>query len=159
MPATAGTPSNSGDGSNNRGARNRREACMKVFNRRESVNKQTQGLLIVNTNISNSSVDHRVLCGVDSRSHVPWIYRPSYRENKPKSLVFNNWKRAFWTYFRENCVYKFGNELINYSIHQSICLLFLKIDLLENFTALIYHKADDSVCCRETSSLAISSES
>ncbi len=35
MPATAGTPSNHSDNSNNRGARNRREACMKVFNSRE----------------------------------------------------------------------------------------------------------------------------
>ncbi len=35
MPAIAGTPSNGSVGSNNRGARNRREVCMKVFNSRE----------------------------------------------------------------------------------------------------------------------------
>jgi hypothetical protein len=37
------------------------------------------------------------------------IYRPSFCENKPKTLVFYNWKRAFWACFRENWVYKFGH--------------------------------------------------
>ncbi len=36
-------------------------------------------------------------------------YRPSFRENKPKTLIFNDWKRAFWACFRENLVYKFGH--------------------------------------------------
>ncbi len=35
------------------------------------------------------------------------IYGPSFRENKKKTLVFNDWKRAFLTCFRENWVYKF----------------------------------------------------
>ncbi len=34
-------------------------------------------------------------------------YRPSFRENKPKTLVLYDWKRAFWACFRENWVYKF----------------------------------------------------
>jgi hypothetical protein len=37
------------------------------------------------------------------------IYRPCFRENKPKTLVFNDLKRAFWAFFPENCVYKFGH--------------------------------------------------
>jgi hypothetical protein len=36
------------------------------------------------------------------------IYRPSFHENKPKTIVFSNRKQAFWTCFRENWVYKFG---------------------------------------------------
>ncbi len=36
------------------------------------------------------------------------IYRPSFRENKPKTLVFSHTKRAFWACFRENWVYNFG---------------------------------------------------
>ncbi len=36
------------------------------------------------------------------------IYRPTFRENKPKTLVFNDLKRSFWACFRENWVYKFG---------------------------------------------------
>jgi hypothetical protein len=35
------------------------------------------------------------------------IYRPSFRENKPKTLVFSHRKRAFWACFHENWVYKF----------------------------------------------------
>ncbi len=35
------------------------------------------------------------------------FFRPSFRENKLKPLVFYDWKRAFWAYFRENWVYKF----------------------------------------------------
>ena len=42
------------------------------------------------------------------------IYRPSFHENKPKTLVFSHTKRAFWACFRENCVYNFG--------HSSVCL-------------------------------------
>ncbi len=37
------------------------------------------------------------------------IYRPSFRENKPKTLVFSHTKRAFWACFRENWVYNFGH--------------------------------------------------
>jgi hypothetical protein len=36
------------------------------------------------------------------------IYRPRFRENKPKMLVFTYWKLAFWACFRENWVYNFG---------------------------------------------------
>ncbi len=41
-------------------------------------------------------------------------YRPSFRENKPKTLFLNEWIRAFWACFHENAVYKFG--------HLSLCL-------------------------------------
>jgi hypothetical protein len=36
------------------------------------------------------------------------IYRPSFHENKPKTLVFSHTKRAFWACFRENWIYNFG---------------------------------------------------
>ncbi len=44
------------------------------------------------------------------------IYRPSFHENKPKTLVFSHTKRAFWACFRENWVYNFGHRerLSNY---------------------------------------------
>ncbi len=38
------------------------------------------------------------------------IYRTSFRENKPKTLVFNDWKRACFECFRENWVNKFGQR-------------------------------------------------
>jgi hypothetical protein len=44
------------------------------------------------------------------------IYRASFRENKPKTLVFNYWKRAFWVCFHENWVYKFGLKNIGKSL-------------------------------------------
>jgi hypothetical protein len=37
------------------------------------------------------------------------IYRPSFRENEPKTLVISHRKRAFWACFRENWVYTFGH--------------------------------------------------
>jgi hypothetical protein len=37
------------------------------------------------------------------------ICRPSFHENKPKTLVFSHTKRAFWSCFRENWVYNFGH--------------------------------------------------
>ncbi len=39
-----------------------------------------------------------------------WIYRPSFRENEPKMLVSNDWKRVFWACFREYWVYEFGQR-------------------------------------------------
>ncbi len=42
------------------------------------------------------------------------IYRPSFRENKPKLLVFSHTKRAFWTCFRENWVYNFDHRKESY---------------------------------------------
>ncbi len=41
-------------------------------------------------------------------------YRPSIRENKLKTIVLYDWKRAFWACFRENWVYKFGHMPLNY---------------------------------------------
>ncbi len=37
------------------------------------------------------------------------IYRPSFRENKPKLLVFSHWKWSFSACFCENWVYKVGH--------------------------------------------------
>jgi hypothetical protein len=42
------------------------------------------------------------------------IYRPSFRENKPKPLVFFDCKRAFWACFRENWIYKFGHMCMGF---------------------------------------------
>jgi hypothetical protein len=41
---------------------------------------------------------------------VPEFIDPSFRENKPKTLVFSHTKRAYWACFRENCVYNFGHR-------------------------------------------------
>ncbi len=56
-------------------------------------------------------------------------YRPSFRENKPKTLVLYDWKRAFWACFRENWVYKFG--------HKSR-LYVLLVKLIEQYCTLWY---------------------
>ncbi len=39
------------------------------------------------------------------------IYRPSFHENKPKTLVFSHTKRALWACFHENWVYNFGHSI------------------------------------------------
>ncbi len=44
-----------------------------------------------------------------SSAPVPEFIDPRFRENKPKTLVFSHWKRAFWACFRENRVYNFGH--------------------------------------------------
>ncbi len=51
--------------------------------------------------------------------NLPWdigarIYRPSFRENKPKTLVFHYWKCLFWACFHENWVYKFGHGALRF---------------------------------------------
>jgi len=40
----------------------------------------------------------------DNHSRCPYArnYRPSFNENKPKTLVLYDWKRAFWACFRGN---------------------------------------------------------
>ncbi len=48
--------------------------------------------------------------GIWRRTFSARNYRPSFRENKPKTLVLYDWKRAFWACFRENWVYKFGHS-------------------------------------------------
>ncbi len=54
-------------------------------------------------------------CYPDNRpfSTVPEFLDPRFRENKPKTLVFSHWKRAFWACIRENCVYNFGHRYIS----------------------------------------------
>ncbi len=49
-------------------------------------------------------VGTRDFCHTSARN-----YRPCFRENKPKTLVFYDWKRAFWACFCEYWVYKFGH--------------------------------------------------
>ncbi len=48
------------------------------------------------------------------------IYRPSFRENKPITLVFSHTKRAFWACFRENWVYNFGQGTINFFVRKTV---------------------------------------
>jgi hypothetical protein len=48
-------------------------------------------------------------------STVPEFIDPRFRENKPKTLVFSHWKRAFWACFRENWVCNFGHWRVYYS--------------------------------------------
>ncbi len=69
-----------------------------------------------------------------------WIYRPSFSENKPKTLVFNDWKRAFMACFRENRIYKFrhrrlrrcvlAKETTSNSTYSSNALIFIPRHLL-----------------------------
>ncbi len=48
------------------------------------------------------------------KSHAQ-IYRPSFHENKPKTLVFNQTKLAFLAFFCENWVYNFGLRRLSQS--------------------------------------------
>ncbi len=41
---------------------------------------------------------HIWLCSISCARN----YRPSFRENKPKTFIFYDWIRAFWACFREN---------------------------------------------------------
>ncbi len=40
-----------------------------------------------------------------------FTYRPSYRENKPKTFVFNHCKRAFWAFFSQKLGLSSGTDL------------------------------------------------
>jgi hypothetical protein len=51
----------------------------------------------------------KLLSQAASRVYSARIYRPRFRENKLKTLVFNDLKRAVSAYFRDNWVYKLGH--------------------------------------------------
>ncbi len=60
--------------------------------------------------LSFSSVNLLHPLRISTYSTVPEFKDPVFfRENKPKALVFNDWKRSFRAYFRKNWVYKFGH--------------------------------------------------
>jgi len=55
----------------------------------------------------------KIFCGINvhyvDTDSCARIYRPCFRENKLKTLVFHYWKRAFLACFHENWAYKFGH--------------------------------------------------
>jgi hypothetical protein len=61
---------------------------------------------------------HTAQKGLCYPAHIPIvetsarIYRPSFRENKLKTLAFSHRKRAFWACFGENWVFKLGHSSI-----------------------------------------------
>ncbi len=57
-------------------------------------------------------------------SPVPEFIDPCFCENKPKTLVFSHWKRAFWACFHENWVYNFGHRSLPFFKFKSSPLLF-----------------------------------
>jgi hypothetical protein len=89
------------------------------------------------------------------------IYRPSFRENKPKTLVFSHRKRAFWACFRENWVYIFG--------HRSVTVVCKFLDGLNTLVLAQYHlgsipcgprsRSDDKPNCKSCLSSVSSSAS
>jgi hypothetical protein len=83
-----------------------------IIRRRES--------LVVYKSYTLCCIQHSFIC-LPSDSTVPkdagiessaQIYRPSFPENKPKTLVFSHTKRAFSACFRENWVYNFGHRTV-----------------------------------------------
>jgi hypothetical protein len=56
-----------------------------------------------------NAITYRVIL-INTGSSSVRIYRPRFRENKPKTLVFSHKKRVFWACFRENRVYNFRHR-------------------------------------------------
>jgi hypothetical protein len=58
-------------------------------------------------------VDGRIRIRISTKNYgsrsCARIYRPSFHENKPKTLVFTYWKTSVLAGFRENRVYNFGH--------------------------------------------------
>jgi hypothetical protein len=53
---------------------------------------------------------HQLCSMVIVEEYCARIFRPSFRENKPKTLIFSHAKRAYFACFPENWVYKFGHR-------------------------------------------------
>jgi hypothetical protein len=66
------------------------------------------------------------------------IYRPSFHENKPKTLVFTNRKTSVLAGFRENRVYNFGHWFVFLTQLVNCCPLGRR-----NYSLLVY-------CCPST---------
>jgi hypothetical protein len=65
-------------------------------------------LLAIRIQIANNT--RSSVCGIYlPHTAVPEFIDPRFRENKPKTLVFSHWTRAFWACFLENWVYNFGH--------------------------------------------------
>ncbi len=74
-----------------------------------------------NTNINTQPKSLRLFVSIAR------IYRPSFRINKAKTLLFNDWKRVFWACFHETWVYRF--------VHMSVPhLLFSKVLVISLFS-------------------------
>jgi hypothetical protein len=72
---------------------------------------------------------------LDPNRPVPEFIDPRFRENKPKTLVFSHRKRAFWAFFRKNCVYNFGrwskySGSIKHSVRQKVGQIVLTVQTL-----------------------------
>ncbi len=69
-------------------------------NREHGTMQQTpeQGLVY---NLKGHTLQHpdREFVNISRSPVTEIIYRPSFRENKPKTLVLYDWKRAFWACF------------------------------------------------------------
>ncbi len=59
---------------------------------------------------SDCAEDSIIYCAAIREHPVPRISRLSFCENKAKTLVFNDWKWAFWACCRENCMGLFGHR-------------------------------------------------
>ncbi len=59
---------------------------------------------------NNSSKNNSSLTITIQRQHIcARIYRPNFRENKPKTIVFYDFKSGVFGFFHENWVFKFGH--------------------------------------------------
>ncbi len=72
------------------------------------------------------------------------IYRPSFRENKPKKLIFNDLKLSFRACFRENLVYKFGHRSL--TSRSKITFIFLP-NLTTTKTIFVYFSPSPCFLC------------
>ncbi len=119
---------------------------------------------------------HKTICynGTNRFNHLlasARIYRLSFHANKPKTLVFNHWKRAFWACFREYWVYKFGQSpnLLNVLLY-TCCIIVLETttpspqrfakqsaikNLLHSFKCITFHDHGSCFCLFPTGEMVI----
>jgi hypothetical protein len=74
------------------------------------------------------------------------IYRPSFHENKPNTLVFSHTKRAFWACFRENWVYNFGPRTHSEVTQRKRNVMAGWLSIRESISSLTQNKGNFSVC-------------
>jgi hypothetical protein len=104
----------------------------------EQTNAALLLLLLLFHRVKTAGFDRIYVCLAPSR-HTFWkrpepeFIDPVFRENKPKTLGVNDWKRVFWACFRKKWVYKFGHRTC-------VCVIktLLKVKCVTDLTEYFY---------------------
>ncbi len=77
-------------------------------------------------------------------------YSPSFRENKTKTLVYKDWKRAFWACNRKNWVYKLGHCTLAYCPSLLLAGVYFKLIWCDVFHIIVVYNSTPDLVLRDS---------